>query len=71
MDKRSLDAYYMMPQRASNWMSSRPIKSLNSAANEDIGYLLQYLEKRSGEFSDDMEGDRSIRSPLGTMRFGE
>ncbi|KAI6177039.1 (pine wood nematode) hypothetical protein [Aphelenchoides bicaudatus] len=65
-DKRSLDGYYM-PQRSANWISSRPLKSLNSAANEDIGYLLQYLEKRSGEFNDEV-GDRAIRSPLGTMR---
>lgn len=60
-DKRSLDGYYM-PQRSANWISSRPLKSLNSAANEDIGYLLQYLEKRSGEFNDEV-GDRAIRSP--------
>jgi hypothetical protein len=70
MDKRSLDGYYV-PQRSANWISSRPMKSLNSAAKEDIGYLLQYLEKRSGEFGDDIESERSIRSPLGTMRFSD
>lgn len=64
MNKRTQEGYYM-PQRASNWISSRPMKSLNSAANEDIGYLLQFLEKRSGEFNEDFEGDRAIRSPLG------
>jgi hypothetical protein len=51
-NKRAPNGYYM-PQRASNWISSRPMKSLNSAANDDIGYLLQYLDKRSGEFNED------------------
>ncbi|KAI6214866.1 (pine wood nematode) hypothetical protein [Aphelenchoides besseyi] len=63
VDKRSSGDYYM--PRASNWLSSRPLKAFS--ANDDISYILQYLEKRS----DSSEGGRDIRSPLGTMRFGK
>ncbi|KAI6241608.1 (pine wood nematode) hypothetical protein [Aphelenchoides fujianensis] len=62
-DKRSGGDFYM--PRASSWLSSRPVKAFS--ANDDISYLLQYLQKRS----DSGEGVRDIRSPLGTMRFGK
>jgi hypothetical protein len=67
VEKRAGDDY--ISSRFSGWMSSNPMRSLTE--NEDIAYLLQYLEKRGGEFNEDLSGDKSIRSPLGTMRFGK
>lgn len=39
--------------------------------DSEIGYLLQYLEKRAGSIESDGDSQRDIRSPLGTMRFGK
>lgn len=64
MDKRANEGYYM-PPKVSNWISNRPMKSFNSAKNDEIDYLLQFLEKRSGELNEELAGDKSIRSPLG------
>ncbi|CAD5222293.1 unnamed protein product [Bursaphelenchus xylophilus] len=52
--------------RASNWISTRPMMS----PDNEIGYLIQYLEKRASSMENDAES-RDIRSPLGTMRFGK
>ncbi|CAD5217533.1 unnamed protein product [Bursaphelenchus okinawaensis] len=52
--------------RAANWISTRPVIS----PDNEIGYLIQYLEKRAGSMENEAES-RDIRSPLGTMRFGK
>lgn len=41
------------------------------SADSELGYLLQYLDKRTGSIEADSESPRDIRSPLGTMRFGK
>lgn len=64
-NKRDINSFHV-PQHSSDWI--RSLKSLDSVSGDDIDHLLQYLDKRSGEADENFEGDRSIRSPLGTMR---
>lgn len=56
-------------ERASSWWSQNPNERYPS--EDDLSLLLQYLEKRNTDLVDGEDGERNIRSPLGTMRFGK
>jgi len=74
------------PSHFSHWLSVRPyllreyqhlMSGMSpSQSEQDLSLLLQYLQKRSAGMSTmepgmEEDGQRDIRSPLGTMRFGK